>query len=162
MRVSSPLQDESQPTLALPFLLQALQLSTLRSSELLRLRCIVRLVECRLALSPTAVEAARSLQDLEIEWGQFISLGREQEEDLLCGAKEVKARVLVLLREEKGGESLFRFRVLCATDADVAFPAGEDEAIILAADLLRQAHQGASPSRSHPAPSPTHTQTPNT
>lgn len=71
----------------------------------------MRLVECRIALSPTAPEAARTLRDLDEAWGQLLSLGRGSEQDLLADASEVKARALVLRRDEGGNRGPSDFAV---------------------------------------------------
>lgn len=98
---SQPLQDEGHGVIALPYAVRALHTSTINSYEPLRLRCVCQVAQCRLAISPTAEEASRGLQELESVWGDVLSRATDDVE-LMALACEVRGRALVFNAGGKG------------------------------------------------------------
>lgn len=99
------LMEQSQSVLALPRLLRALHASSLYGYELLRLRAVCLVAECRTRVSPTVGEARRGLRELEEVWGEVLRVGTEEGE-LIGLACEVRGRALVIVAEEGTGHDL--------------------------------------------------------
>ncbi|KAI5474476.1 hypothetical protein MNV49_003221 [Pseudohyphozyma bogoriensis] len=120
---------DSQPVSALPLLLQALHRATLSSSERLRLFCVCKLVDCRLAVSPTVDEAKRSLRELEADWSSFLRVGRRDRE-VLARARESKARAVLIVagvqegKGKEGGEGIDEARELVKSAYETFYELG--------------------------------------